>query len=144
MNNVRQCCRPGCRNPAAATLTYDYSQSFAVIGPLGGTAEPHSWDLCEFHGSRMTAPRGWEMLRNVPSYSGRAAVGGTALDDDLTALADTVRERPRRPAPRAGMRSLPSVSAMRTTGAGAPTPTAGPEHRPGRRGHLRVLPDPVD
>jgi hypothetical protein len=162
-----------------ATLTYDYSQSIAVVGPLGGTDEPHSWNLCEFHASRMTAPRGWEMLRNVPSYGG--TIGAAALDDDLTALADTVREQPRRGAPRpAAMRSLPSISSMRPTGqfsggqvggavppadrvpagnqAGGAVPPAGrlsagqlpplptnPTPRPSaRRGHLRVLPDPVD
>ena len=129
-----------------ATLTYDYSQSIAVIGPLGGTVEPHSWDLCDFHASRMTAPRGWEMLRNIPTYGGRAAVGGTPLDGDLTdltALADTVRESPRRPAPRPGMRSLPSISTMRPTGRVTPAAGTGGQQS-GRRGHLRVLPDPVD
>ena len=143
VNSPRQCCRPGCRNHAVATLTYDYSQSIAVVGPLGSTDEPHSWDLCEYHASRMTAPRGWEMLRNVPSCGG--AVGSAALDDDLTALADTVREQPRRPVPRpAAMRSLPSISTMRPTGQVSP-PASGPTARPsGRRGHLRVLPDPVD
>ncbi|BDH56296.1 hypothetical protein MTP03_12350 [Tsukamurella sp. PLM1] len=143
-----------------ATLTFDYRQSIAVLGPLGTTSEPHSWDLCEFHAGRMTAPRGWEMLRNLPAYSA-AAVGNTALDDDLTALADTVRERaaqaapepaPREPGP---VRSLPPIGAMRPVHDGFPGPQAappaqpgssGPKHaaRTGRRGHLRVLPDPVD
>lgn len=146
-----------------ATLTFDYRQSIAVLGPLGTTSEPHSWDLCEFHASRMTAPRGWEMLRNLPAYS-TAAVGNAALDDDLTALADTVREGGARThtdssAPRdTPVRSLPPIGAMRPVheglgGLGGPpsTPSAqpsgsGPKHaaRPGRRGHLRVLPDPVD
>ncbi len=146
-----------------ATLTFDYRQSIAVLGPLGTTSEPHSWDLCEFHAGRMTAPRGWELLRNLPAYSA-ASVGNTALEDDLTALADTVRERAaREPAahpsstgPAEGpLRSLPPIGAMRPVhdGLGGPqvTPSAqpggaGPKHaaRSGRRGHLRVLPDPVD
>ncbi|MCS3780673.1 hypothetical protein HNP11_000661 [Tsukamurella ocularis] len=142
-----------------ATLTFDYRQSIAVLGPLGTTSEPHSWDLCEFHATRMTAPRGWEMLRNLPAYS---AVGNAALDDDLTALADTVHERAARdqgrraPEPAdAPLRSLPPIGAMRPVldGLSGPqvTPSAqpggaAPKHaaRPGRRGHLRVLPDPVD
>ncbi|WP_083773777.1 DUF3499 domain-containing protein [Tsukamurella paurometabola] len=165
MNPVRQCCRPGCRNHAVATLTFDYRQSIAVLGPLGTTSEPHSWDLCDFHASRMTAPRGWEMLRNLPAYSA-ASVGGAALDDDLTALADTVREgapglaRERGPRPVVDVpggdvpaRSLPPIGAMRPVHDGmSQVPPAGqgsagaPKHaaRPGRRGHLRVLPDPVD
>ncbi|GAB3133251.1 DUF3499 domain-containing protein [Tsukamurella serpentis] len=142
-----------------ATLTYDYHQSIAVLGPLGTTSEPHSWDLCEFHAGRMTAPRGWEMLRNLPAYSA-AAVGNTALEDDLTALADTVRERSahavdrarREPVGDTPVRSLPPVGAMRPILDGQagpalpPSPATGPKHaaRPGRRGHLRVLPDPVD
>lgn len=143
----------------------------AVLGPLGTTSEPHSWDLCEFHATRMTAPRGWEMLRNLPAYS---AVGNAALEDDLTALADTVRERDMGAArgrdlrtsrergrsvhesgPANGpVRSLPPIGAMRPVhdGMAGPqvTPSAhpgsAPKHaaRPGRRGHLRVLPDPVD
>ncbi|MDP0400280.1 DUF3499 domain-containing protein [Tsukamurella strandjordii] len=159
MNSVRQCCRPGCRNLAVATLTFDYRQSIAVLGPLGTTSEPHAWDLCDFHAGRMTAPRGWEMLRNLPAYS-VASVGGAALDDDLTALADTVREGAPRPvgdgpAGDTPVRSLPPIGAMRPVhdGLGGPqvTPSAqgsagAPKHaaRPGRRGHLRVLPDPVD
>ena len=74
-----------------ATLTFDYRQSIAVLGPLGTTSEPHSWDLCEFHATRMTAPRGWEMLRNLPAYSA-ASVGNAALDDDLWRL---LAEEPR-------------------------------------------------
>lgn len=145
-----------------ATLTFDYRQSIAVLGPLGTTSEPHSWDLCEFHATRMTAPRGWEMLRNLPTYSAAAAVGNAALDDDLTALADTVHERAARESGRsapepaeAPLRSLPPIGAMRPVHDGLAGPRitpsvqpggSAPKHaaRPGRRGHLRVLPDPVD
>ncbi len=142
-----------------ATLTFDYSQSIAVLGPLGTTSEPHSWDLCDFHAGRMTAPRGWEMLRNLPAYSA-AAVGNTALEDDLTALADTVREGASRSMSEAAptdspIRSLPPIGAMRPVHDGVTGPRTSPSSqpvggppkhaaRPGRRGHLRVLPDPVD
>src|SRR5690606_14547624 len=61
---MRRCCRPGCKNPAVATLTYVYSDSTAVVGPLATVAEPHSWDLCETHASRITAPKGWELVRH--------------------------------------------------------------------------------
>lgn len=84
VNHYRRCSRPGCGKPAAATLTYAYAESTAVIGPLAPAAEPHSWDLCERHAEKITAPLGWEMLR----------VDNIELDDDddLTALAEAVRE----------------------------------------------------
>ncbi|WP_425481687.1 DUF3499 family protein [Kocuria coralli] len=46
-----------------ATLTYVYSDSTAVIGPLSVHNEPHAYDLCAPHAQRLTAPRGWEILR---------------------------------------------------------------------------------
>lgn len=100
-----------------ATLTYVYSDSTAVVGPLATSAEPHSYDLCEFHALRLTAPRGWEVVR----YEGEFPSEPSA--DDLTALAEAVRE--------AG-RAEPRSEAV---GLGAVAGT-------GRRGHLRVLPDP--
>ncbi|GAA4783117.1 hypothetical protein CCANI_03195 [Corynebacterium canis] len=68
-----------------ATLTYAYSESTAVVGPLAPNSEPHSWDLCEAHAAKITAPLGWEMLR-VDDIEHDDA------DDDLTALAKAVRE----------------------------------------------------
>ena len=70
-----------------ATLTFVYSDSTAVVGPLATVSEPHSWDLCVMHAGRITAPKGWELVRHagpLPSHSD---------DDDLVALADAVRER---------------------------------------------------
>lgn len=114
---VRRCTRSGCVQPAVATLTYVYSDSTAVLGPLATVAEPHCYDLCSAHSSRLTAPRGWEVVRLAPSEP----VHGPS-DDDLLALADAVREAARPPA------SAP-----------APEPTGTIEV--GRRGHLRVLRD---
>ena len=62
MNQFRRCSRPGCGKPAVATLTYAYAQSTAVVGPLLPNNDPHSWDLCEYHASRITAPLGWELV----------------------------------------------------------------------------------
>lgn len=67
-----------------ATLTYAYAESTAVVGPLAPAAEPHSWDLCANHAERITVPLGWEMLR-VDHIDDED-------DDDLTALANAVRE----------------------------------------------------
>jgi hypothetical protein len=101
-----------------ATLTYVYADSTAVLGPLATYAEPHCYDLCAEHAERLTAPRGWEIMRLAPD-----ALAAGPSDDDLLALADAVREaaRPARPAQ-------------------APEPS-GRAVEVGRRGHLRVLRD---
>jgi hypothetical protein len=119
VRGVRKCSRTGCGHAAVATLTYVYSDSTAVVGPLATSAEPHSYDLCEQHALRLTAPRGWEVVR----YEGEFPAEPSA--DDLTALAEAVRE--------AGRADRP-VEAVATGVAMAGT---------GRRGHLRVLPDPA-
>ena len=99
-----------------ATLTYVYADSTAVVGPLATYAEPHSYDLCEEHAGRLTAPRGWEVVRlevdSAPTMPN---------SDDLEALANAVREaaQPARVPP-------PDATTANT----------------GRRGHLRVLRPP--
>ncbi len=118
-----------------ATLTFVYSDSTAVVGPLATVSEPHSWDLCVLHAGRITAPRGWELVRHagpLPSHTD---------DDDLVALADAVREG------RTGVAPVGGVVAgfsdpTRRCGDGTPGPAL--EHNGRRRGHLRVLPDPTD
>ena len=97
-----------------ATLTYVYADSTAVLGPLATYAEPHCYDLCIAHSERLTAPRGWEVLRLAPDPD---LLGPST--DDLEALADAVREAARTP-----------------DRSGEPTPVGA-----GRRGHLRVLRD---
>ncbi|NDF57019.1 MAG: DUF3499 family protein, partial [Actinobacteria bacterium] len=42
----RRCSRASCTNSAIKTLTYIYSDSTAVLGPLSTYAEPHNYDLC--------------------------------------------------------------------------------------------------
>jgi hypothetical protein len=59
----RPCSRQTCTEPAVATLTYVYADSMAVLGPLAGKAEPHSYDLCAIHADRLVAPQGWSVLR---------------------------------------------------------------------------------
>ncbi len=132
-----------------ATLTFVYSDSTAVVGPLATAREPHSWDLCVGHAGRITAPRGWELVR----HAGPLALEPTNPDeDDLVALADAVRERGAQAAlPHATGMPLNGFSdaSLHPTGAQATAPSsqvlAPPEKRSGRRrGHLRVLPDPSD
>lgn len=117
-----------------ATLTFVYADSVAVVGPLATSDEPHSWDLCEQHAGRITVPRGWEMMRSAGGYP--APLGD---EDDLTALAEAVREGVVRDSGSATARS-----AVVDHAPFAAPPAVGTRPRPGRRGHLRVLPDPVD
>ncbi|GEE03710.1 hypothetical protein nbrc107696_41560 [Gordonia spumicola] len=119
-----------------------YAESTAVVGPLASSDEPHSWDLCAEHAERITVPRGWEMLRSGSGFA-------EASDDrDLTALADSVREvGSATPVGRPSFRTLPDFDDAprgRHRATEASARTAAPTPRPGRRGHLRVLPDPVD
>jgi hypothetical protein len=125
VRHVRRCSRTGCAEGAVATLTYVYSDSTAVVGPLATYAEPHSYDLCEEHARRLTVPKGWEVVRHEGEYS-----LPMPSSDDLEALADAVRE-----AARPERRTL-AVDA----GAGPGTGKADPGT--GRRGHLRVIPSP--
>ena len=113
---ARQCSRPACKQAALYTLTYVYRDSTAVLGPLAAFVEPHCYDLCARHADRMTAPRGWDVVRLPPRETEAAAA--PVDSDDLEALANAVREAttPRTPA--------------EPTGQGVEV---------GRRGHLRVL-----
>ncbi|MBU8809962.1 DUF3499 domain-containing protein [Mycolicibacterium goodii] len=139
MNVPRRCCRPGCPHYAVATLTFVYSDSTAVVGPLATVSEPHSWDLCVGHASRITAPKGWELVRHagpLPTHPD---------EDDLVALADAVREGRTGPGPVNGV--VAGFSDPATGAAGGAViapPVRQPESNGRRRGHLRVLPDPTD
>src|SRR4028119_1420043 len=78
----RRCSRSGCAQPAAATLTYVYAESTAVVGPLATFSEPHSYDLCEFHGERLTVPRGWEVVRHEIDIEDSGPTGDDLLAPD--------------------------------------------------------------
>jgi hypothetical protein len=107
---ARRCSRTACGKPAVATLTYVYSDSTAVLGPLATFAEPHCYDLCGEHAERLTAPRGWEVVRLAPDL-----VEAARHHDDIDALADSLRDKP------------------------APPRGIDPDAPAVRRGHLRVL-----
>jgi len=98
-----------------------YADQTAVLGPLATYAEPHAYDLCELHSERLSAPRGWEVLRLAHDDPQGPST------DDLLALADAVRE----------------AGAPRLVESGAPTAVHAVEpqgvREVGRRGHLRVL-----
>ncbi len=145
VNVPRRCCRPGCPHYAVATLTFVYSDSTAVVGPLATVHEPHSWDLCVSHAGRITAPRGWELVR----HSGPLATNPD--EDDLIALAEAVREGREVVGGAARVNGFHDPVAQYGS-AQAEAPAAGvltsAAQRPAgtgrRRGHLRVLPDPSD
>jgi hypothetical protein len=117
VNPARRCSRTACGRPATTTLTYVYADQTAVLGPLATYAEPHAYDLCEKHSERLSAPRGWEVMRLAPDPT---TLGPTS--DDLLALADAVREAARPVPPPAQV--APAAETGRETA---------------RRGHLRVL-----
>ena len=114
----RRCSRSGCAQPAAATLTYVYAESTAVVGPLATFSEPHSYDLCEFHAERLTVPRGWEVVRHEIDLDDAGPTG-----DDLLALADAVREAGR-PVPPLAPDGPPALRLVTTAPEG---PEPGPE-----------------
>ena len=118
MSLSRRCSRTACGRSAVNTLTYVYADQTAVLGPLATYAEPHAYDLCDVHSERLSAPRGWEVLRLAPDP---AAQGPSS--DDLLALADAVREAAR-----------PAPPPVRPTPHSTDDPSRG-----AKRGHLRVL-----
>ena len=78
---VRRCSRTACGRPAVATLTYVYADSTAVLGPLATYAEPHCYDLCAEHSERLTAPRGWEVVRLAIEKIAKDLGEGESLED---------------------------------------------------------------
>ncbi|MCX6450493.1 MAG: DUF3499 domain-containing protein [Actinobacteria bacterium] len=117
----RFCSRAGCRQLATKTLTYIYSDSTAVLGPLATFAEPHAYDLCIQHSARMSAPVGWTVIKQEPTQENTGP-----SSDDLMAIADAVRE--------VGTRNLePEIKQNVLT-------NVVPQEI-GRRGHLRAIPN---
>ena len=115
VSTPRRCSRSYCTSSAAATLTYVYAESKAVLGPLALDHEPHFYDLCSDHAEGLTVPRGWEVVRDLaPPVQVRHQL--QPMTDDLEALADAVRE--------AARNALDPAESMRG------------------RGHLRVLRSP--
>lgn len=110
--NARRCSRASCSKSAVKTLTYIYSDSTAVLGPLSTYAEPHNYDLCPEHSQRLTVPVGWSVIKEEEGLQNTGP-----SDEDLMAIANAVRE----------------VANLDTS-----SKSMQPEL--GRRGHLRVLP----
>ncbi|MEY3893228.1 MAG: hypothetical protein RIR78_6 [Actinomycetota bacterium] len=116
----RSCSRVSCRALAAMTLTYIYSDSTAVLGPLATFSEPHSYDLCEAHGKRLTVPNGWTVIKEESSQLNQGP-----SDDDLMAIADAVRE---------------VAASHENLEKSSQSLTSSEQNSLGRRGHLRAVP----
>jgi hypothetical protein len=58
---ARQCTRQGCVHVATVTLTYQYARSLVWLDNLSPERDPHSYDLCDQHANRTTAPSGWHL-----------------------------------------------------------------------------------
>lgn len=109
-----------------ATLTYDYQESTAVLGPLATVPEPHCYDLCDAHAHSLTVPRGWQVVRLATEFE-----PAPPSKDDIYALAQAVKDASRKP-PAPARRQAPSPA--ENSADGAPVPPSQ------QRGHLRVLP----
>ncbi len=58
---TRHCARPGCGQPATATLTYDYAGQAAWLERLAPEPHPMTHDLCPAHADGLSVPRGWRL-----------------------------------------------------------------------------------
>jgi hypothetical protein len=106
-------------------LTYVYADSTAVLGPLSPMVEPHSYDMCESHAARLTAPRGWELIRI------ETEIDPVRVSADMEALANVVRESaPREPATTASAPRSPENHEELADAIGEGV----------QRGHLRSVP----
>jgi len=112
----RRCTRSGCSAHAAKTLTYIYSDSTAVLGPLSTFAEPHAYDLCAEHSDKLTVPQGWTVIaHNLESHQSEPT------PDDVLAIAEAIRQTLK-------IDLTPKPHTLEV----------------GRRGHLRAIPDQSD
>jgi hypothetical protein len=118
LRSGRTCSRVSCSSVASMTLTYIYSESTAVLGPLATFSEPHSYDLCDKHSTRLTVPNGWTVIRQSVDENSSGP-----SEDDLMAIADAVRE--------VAQSALVDQS---------PSSTPQSHSSVGRRGHLRAIP----
>jgi hypothetical protein len=101
------------------TLTYIYAESTAVVGPLATYSEPHAYDLCVLHGTRLKVPNGWNVIKAEITNE---VVGPS--DDDLMVIADAVREV--------------ASQSVKIDSASSQIPSG---QQIGRRGHLRSVPN---
>jgi hypothetical protein len=57
----RRCSRSACNEAAVVTLNYRYATATCWVDEVSGEPDPHSYDLCDKHFSRLTVPGGWRL-----------------------------------------------------------------------------------
>lgn len=75
IERARLCGRPGCAEPATATLVFAYATRTLWVEDLA-ERDPHTIDLCTRHADRLRAPIGWtgeDRRRSPGTTSARAA-----------------------------------------------------------------------
>lgn len=91
---TRQCARPGCSQPAVATLTYDYGGQAAWLDRLSAEPHPQTYDLCPAHADRLSVPQGWRLEDRtmiaplLPSGTAPAALAPAGPDAEPAAPAE--------------------------------------------------------
>lgn len=115
-------------------MTFDYQESTAILGPLAARADPVGYDLCQKHSERLSAPRGWQVVRLANSFT-----APEPDDDELMALANAVRAASHASGPQA--HPLPAtytgpIDRDSSDSSAAPSPSGT------RRGHLTLVDSP--
>ena len=88
MSHARQCSRSTCYAPAVATLTYQYGEATAALGPLAPIADPSAFDFCQHHANTLTVPQGWTMIRLADNFEPPSRVG----EDEVMAFVNSAAE----------------------------------------------------
>ncbi|MEO7804533.1 MAG: DUF3499 family protein [Actinomycetota bacterium] len=57
----RACSHAACKGSAVATLSFDYASRQVWLAELPPVASPSSYDLCDMHVRRFSAPLGWDV-----------------------------------------------------------------------------------
>lgn len=87
MRSNRTCDNFSCTEPAVASLTYNYTEATAVIGPLPPQKHAGVTEFCEAHANSFNAPQGWQVVRLT--FSTEPA---SPSETDLAALAQAIRD----------------------------------------------------
>lgn len=99
---MRSCIKPGCRWPAAATLSYRYATAEVWLSDLGED-HPSTHDLCPHHADDMRVPRGWTLVddrRHVEAVREPSAAEIVERNTKLRSNVEAMLEQP--PAPQVG------------------------------------------
>jgi hypothetical protein len=59
MDSASRCARPGCGQPAAALLGYDYATAIVRLDPLDDDPGGTTLGLCATHADNLRVPLGW-------------------------------------------------------------------------------------